>query len=78
MGIVRILAMILLICFGGLACLAVPAISVVAAKKLSADKGLSSGLMWLGILGWLGLVILCFIKKKDSEAPVCAQQDTDI
>lgn len=43
-------------------------VSVLAAKRLAEDKGLSKKMMWIGILGWLGLVILCFIKKPAAEA----------
>ncbi len=50
-------------------------VSVIAARKLTEDKKLSKGLMWLGLLGWVGLVVLCFIKKGEEAAPATGEQN---
>ncbi|MDD6262407.1 MAG: hypothetical protein PUA83_04885 [Clostridiales bacterium] len=42
-------------------------ISVLACRCLAEDKGIERSWMWIGLLGWLGLVILCFIKRKKPD-----------
>ncbi|MBE6937304.1 MAG: hypothetical protein E7460_01950 [Ruminococcaceae bacterium] len=70
--ILTILGSIVYICIFAVVFAVVVAVSVIAAKKLCEDKGLGKNMMWVGLLGWLGLVILCFMKPK-AEAPVCEE-----
>ena len=43
-------------------------VGVAAGRHLAADKGLAPGFKWFGLLGWLGLVILAFLPRKNAPA----------
>ena len=40
-------------------------ICILAAKKVAELKNQSKNLMWLGLFGWIGLAVTCFVKKTD-------------